>query len=263
MPNKPNRPAGEIPHRSTYSFIPAFQSDAGVQTKPIRSSPAGPRGPIVVKQTQFPADEHPISSITPAFQYSNPMPIVRNKPNSANRLAEGRAPVVQTNPIGGSSSEEGRSCEETKPIWGPGGRRPRAGCTNKANSVKPGWYPGTDCAKRTQFPPDEIPPSIPVFQSDADRAKQSQFPPSRPPRPDGPAVRNEANSREPPYAVNDCNKGGYGEFSLERSWEKQSQFSRRQARADAPDRPPGVTSLGRWVGLQARQKPNAAFGGVG
>jgi hypothetical protein len=182
---------------SRVSSLPT--SDFALQTPP--SCPAAER----TKRTQFLPGEIPHRSSIPIRHHSCETNPIRR----TGRLAAG-SPVVQTNPIGRSSSEEGRLCEETKPIW--------AGFKWEVSSVKRTEQnvESSDCGtcetkpigairrqtaegrlyKRSQFgqarlvsrgpivrnkpnfrrmPPPFHYSSIPAFQSDAYCAKQTQF----------------------------------------------------------------------------------------
>ncbi len=138
----------------------------------------------------------PCALPTPACGGQN----AQNEPNSAKPaggLACQRGKTCETNPICRANCAKRSQSAGAAQQWARGGRSappvpPEQNVRNEANLRRDGQAGpppgsnvqnepnfGADCAKRTQFPPVEIPhhSTIPSFQySDAYRAKQSQFP---------------------------------------------------------------------------------------
>ena len=163
MPNKPNRPTGEIPHRSiTPSFqhshpTPFVRNEAnsadrldGRRTPVVQTNPiwrVQQRGGTPLRRNEANLGKFHVGSFKcqadraerRVFRLRN----VRNEANWGDPAADGREPAVQTKPIRSNPA---------------GTRGPIV--RNKPNS------------QRTRHPHRS---TIPAFQSDADHAKRSQF----------------------------------------------------------------------------------------
>jgi hypothetical protein len=133
----------------------------------------------------------PHHSTIPLFHHSNPMPIVRNEPNVADRPGPRSAKCAKRTQFAGGRdtplfhhSGVPVPCLfcETKPIGEDVGRgrptdeEPNCAKRSQFGAVRPAS--GADYAKRTQFGRAGRParhPTIPAFQSHAFCAKQTQF----------------------------------------------------------------------------------------
>jgi hypothetical protein len=131
---------------------------SNVRNEPNSSGRPGPRRAKCAKRTQFPAGQEPHHSTIPSFQRSNPMAIVRNKPNWApgqtgpwleqivrnkpnSPQASGRASALWKRSYAKSNlqmASEKQSQFTHGRQWAGAGRAAGAatgaGCTNKANS---------------------------------------------------------------------------------------------------------------------------------